>query len=136
MKKRFVLYGLIGWLIEVAWTGLGSLIRMDIKLQCYTSIWMFPIYGMIVFFEPLCEYIKKWNIVIRGGIYTICIFAVEYTTGMLLKQFVGVCPWDYSLSPFNIDGIIRLDYAPVWFFAGLFFEKVHDKILDRAFFKY
>lgn len=135
MKKRFVLYGLIGWLVEVVWTGLGSLITMDAKLQCYTSIWMFPIYGMIAFFEPLCEYIKEWNIIIRGGIYTICIFAMEYITGMLLRQIIGVCPWDYSMSPFNIDGIIRLDYAPVWFVAGLFFEKVHYKILERAFFK-
>lgn len=128
MKKRFVIYGIIGWLIEVVWTGLGSFLRMDLKLQCYTSIWMFPIYGMVAFFEPLCEKMKNWNIYFRGGVYTVCIFAVEYITGFILKTVTGTCPWDYSGTPFNIDGIIRLDYAPVWFGAGLLFEKIHDKL--------
>lgn len=128
MKKRFAIYGLIGWLIEVMWTGLGSLIRMDAKLQCYTSIWMFPIYGMVAFFEPICEKMKKLNIFFRGGIYTICIFTVEYITGYALKKIIGVCPWDYSGTPFSVNGIIRLDYAPVWFGAGLFFEKVHNLV--------
>lgn len=131
MKTRFAIYGLVGWFVEVVWTGLNSLMRMDAKLQCYTSIWMFPIYGMIAFFEPLCELIKKWNILYRGGVYTACIFIMEYATGMILKKIIGVCPWDYSGTKFSINGIIRLDYAPVWFGAGLFFEKVHKIVHKR-----
>ena len=133
MKKRFVLYGALGWILEVLWTGLGSLMRGDISLGCYTSIWMFPIYGLVVFFEPICDTIRRWNILLRGGVYTLCIFVVEYATGMLLKKITGVCPWDYSASKYHINGIIRLDYAPVWFGAGLFFEKIHRVVAKKSF---
>ena len=51
----------------------------------------------------------------------LCIFAVEFVTGSFLK-LMHLCPWDYSQSPWNINGVIRLDYAPVWFIAGLLFE--------------
>lgn len=51
------------------------------------------------------------------------IFAAEFGTGMLLKHY-GMCPWDYSSSPFNYKGVIRLDYAPVWFLTGLIYEKL------------
>ena len=50
------------------------------------------------------------------------IFTVEYTSGMYLKKR-GCCPWDYSDSPYHINGVIRLDYAPLWFLTGLFYEK-------------
>lgn len=126
MRRRFLIYGLIGWLVEITWTGLGSLLQRDPTLECRTSIWMFPIYGMVAFFEPLCDKIKDRHILIRGGVYTICIFLVEYATGMLLIKFTGMCPWDYSDSLYNINGIIRLDYAPAWFGAGLLFERIHE----------
>ena len=44
-------------------------------------------------------------------------------SGTLLRK-VDACPWDYSNTPFNIKGLIRLDYAPLWFCAGLLFEKI------------
>lgn len=53
----------------------------------------------------------------------VCIFAVEYTSGMYLKKR-DCCPWDYSDAPFQVNGVIRLDYAPVWFLTGLFYEKI------------
>ena len=34
---------------------------------------------------------------------------------------------DYSNAPTNINGVIRLDYAPVWMAAGLIFEKILSK---------
>lgn len=35
-----------------------------------------------------------------------------------------MCPWDYSGAKSNINGLIRLDYAPFWMAAGLIFEKI------------
>jgi uncharacterized membrane protein len=87
---------------------------------------MFFIYGLAVLLEPIHNSIRSWPIVLRGGVYTIIIFAIEYSTGLLLRLLLGVCPWDYSNSPFSISGIIRLDYAPAWFVAGLLFEIAHD----------
>ncbi|NLG32902.1 MAG: hypothetical protein GX550_05215, partial [Syntrophomonadaceae bacterium] len=55
------------------------------------------------------------------------IFTIEYLTGWLLSVIIGVCPWDYSgLTRYSVDGFIRLDFFPVWFTAGLIFERIHD----------
>jgi len=61
----------------------------------------------------------------------ILIFFVEYTTGYFLENLVGVCPWDYSDKKFSVNGYVRLDYAPVWFSAGLLFEQIHDKVVEE-----
>lgn len=129
MGKRFIIYGLSGWCIEVFWTGLSSLLKGNIKLQGWTYIWMFPIYGLAVFIEPIHDMIRSWPVVLRGGVYAALIFAVEYSTGWLLKVLTGLCPWDYSGTPFSINGFIRLDYAPAWFAAGLLFEMLHDVLM-------
>ncbi|MEJ6951081.1 putative ABC transporter permease [Natronospora cellulosivora (SeqCode)] len=126
MLSRFIIYGLIGWCLEIFWTGLGSIIRGDAKLQGWTYLWMFPIYGMAVFLEPVHNSIRSWPILLRGGVYTLFIFCIEYICGWILKRTIQVCPWDYSKSPFAIKGYIRLDYAPAWFVAGLLFERLHD----------
>ena len=42
---------------------------------------------------------------------------------ILLKKR-NMCPWDYSKARWNIKGVIRLAYAPVWFLTGLLYERV------------
>lgn len=59
----------------------------------------------------------------------VVIFDVEYISGGLLKLLLGTCPWDYSKCVHSINGLIRLDFIPVWFTVGLLFEKVHDMLL-------
>lgn len=111
-------------MMEIVWTGLASLLRRDYKLHASTSIWMLFIYGMAVFIEPVCDKMRLLPVFARGGAYVLCFFIIEFTTGAILKK-VNVCPWDYSGSRFNLFGLIRFDYAPVWFMAGLIFERVH-----------
>lgn len=128
MKKciitNFITCGFYGWCLECFWTGLHSIIRnKDPKLTCNTSIWMFPIYGMAAFISPVSKKLKKQCTFVRGGIYTICIFITEFLTGKLLKKYCA-CPWDYSKAKLNYDGLIRLDYAPLWFLVGLLYEKI------------
>lgn len=60
----------------------------------------------------------------------ILIFTIELLSGLLLKRIIGVCPWNYVTEPFTIYGIITLSYIPVWFTAGLIFEKVHDALIQ------
>lgn len=130
MFFRFAIYGLLGWSLEIFWTGMGSLLRGDIKLRGWTYLWMFPIYGLAILLEPVHNYIRDWPIFIRGGVYTSLIFTIEYLTGWLLKNIIDTCPWDYSHNPLSINGLIRLDYAPVWFIVGLLFEKVHNILVN------
>lgn len=131
MIKRFILYGLFGLLMEIVWTGINSVFRGDRRLRCSTSLWMFPIYGSAVFFEPLMNLILILPIAVRGVTYMLCIFLAEYYTGTALKHF-AVCPWDYSKNHLNIQGVIRLDYAPLWFMVGLVYEWVYRALLFKV----
>ncbi len=127
MVKKFLIYGLFGWSIEIIWTGVNSLIRGDVTLGAFTSLWMFLIYGLAVFLEPLHNIMKGWRWQFRGILWVIIIWGIEYLTGLILIKILGQCPWNYK-GIFAIDGLIRLDFAPAWFIAGLIFEKIHYKI--------
>ncbi|MCL2397442.1 MAG: hypothetical protein FWC93_05185 [Defluviitaleaceae bacterium] len=102
---------------------MASLLKRDFRATSTTSIWMFFVYGSAAFFTPLIMLVYPLPWMIRGGIYAMCIFLVEYVVGMSLRG-INACPWDYSTARYNVQGIIRLDYAPVWFGVGLIFEFV------------
>jgi len=123
MGHYFFTCGITGWCMEIIYTSLHSLHNKNYKLTGNTSIWMFPIYGMASLLKPVCRLLKGKNILFRGGIYTFIIFAGEYLSGSFLRK-MDACPWDYSHARLNIKGLIRLDYAPLWFGAGLLFEKI------------
>ncbi|MDA8441700.1 MAG: hypothetical protein M0Z55_04920 [Peptococcaceae bacterium] len=126
MLIRFVFYGLLGWIIEILYTGMDSLLRADWRLPGSTYLWMFPVYGMGVFLEPLHARIRHLPWIVRGVIWLGVFWTIEYFAGWLLQMFTGTCPWDYSSSPYAVNGFIRLDMGVQWFVAGLVFERIHD----------
>ena len=119
--KNFLRCGLVGWCMEIIFTSLNALRHRDMRLHGTTSIWMFPIYGCAALLEPVSRLLKSRSVWVRGLTYMTLIFSTEYLTGALLQKH-SMCPWDYKRSRFHIKRIIRLDYAPCWFAAGLFFE--------------
>ena len=123
MKRNFLLCGLLGWSLEIFWTGLHSLFKRDRQLMGHSSLWMFPIYGSAAFLAPLMRILQKNCIWKRGLIYMLCIYLGEYISGRLLKN-KDMCPWDYSDCPLQYQGVIRFDFAPLWFLTGLLFERV------------
>lgn len=127
MKKNFFICGLTGWCMEILFTSFGALRKKNLKLIGQTSIWMFPIYGMAAVIEPVSHHMKGVPTIFRGMVYSLGIFICEYVSGSLLKRH-DLCPWDYSKAKFNIGGIIRLDYAPLWMAVGLIFEKLMDML--------
>lgn len=137
---RFVLFGGLGMLGEICFTATQTLIQSrSWQLQGVTYLWMFPIYGLIsIFFPTLYWTIDAYPWLIRGIIYMLFIFAVEYLTGTLLTRLTGKHIWHYT-DRFNIKGQITLYYIPVWFIVGLliehFFPKVHhlSQILAKGF---
>lgn len=120
--KNFLKCGLIGWCMEILFTAAGALRRRDYTLKGTTSLWMFPIYGCASFLAPLYRLLHSKAIWVRGLIYTCLIFITEFVSGTYLRK-KELCPWNYSRSKWNIGKVIRLDYAPLWFLAGLFFEQ-------------
>lgn len=126
MKNRFLACGVCGWCLELLWTGFHSFRRRDMKLMGHSSIWMFPIYGLGSLIGPLSKRLRGKSVWFRGLCYMAGIFTVEYAAGTYLKR-KGQCPWDYSRAKANIDGVIRLDFAPLWFLTGLLFERLARK---------
>lgn len=122
-QKNFLICGLTGWCMEIIFTSLGAFRKKDLRLIGQTSLWMFPIYGLAAFIQPVYRFIRKFPFFLRGSIYSLGIFFCEYLSGTFLKKH-HLCPWDYSDSPVNINGVIRLDYAPLWLLAGLLFERI------------
>ena len=108
MLIRFLVYGCAGVTSEVIWTGLKGLVSGDAALMGHSSVIMFFIYGMVVFMEPLFTQLKRHPLFLRGIVY------IEV--------------WNYLASPLNIRGVIRMDYAPVWFSAGLFYEFMFKRL--------
>lgn len=129
MLKNFFKCGLIGWCMEIIFTALDSFRRRDMRLMGQTSLWMFPIYGSACLLSLLFKPLKRLPAFVRGSVYALCIYVGEYLTGALLSKH-KICPWDYEKSRWNIQRVIRLDYFPNWFLAGLLFEKVLSKKQD------
>ena len=134
--------GVAGWCLEVMFTSVDSILAGDFRLMGKTSLLMFPIYGLGAFAAPVSTFLDAWlsglpglpeagrqqlsvpgRILRHGLLYMVLIFTVEYITGTWLKH-LGICPWDYSMCPDHVSGVIRLQFAPLWFGTGLLFERI------------
>lgn len=133
LKKNFILCGLAGWCIEVAFTSLNALRKKDKKLMGQTSAWMFPIYGLASCISYIYPKIKHWHTLLRGLFYGCSILSVEFLSGTLLKR-LGLCPWNYEGCKFSVKGVIRMDFLPLWVCAGLFYERLLREVntLERS----
>ncbi len=130
MILRFFLYGLFGWCAEIVWTALSDNVeraiegvKIDVTLAGKTYLWMLPIYGGGgLLFEAVHAAIATQPWILRGAIYIVGCFAIEYVAGWLIKQVSGKIPWDYSARRWHVHGLIRLDYVPVWLVFGFLLE--------------
>ena len=121
--KNFLKCGLTGWCMEIIFTAMNALRRRDMTLKGNTSLWMFPIYGCAAVLAPVSWLLRRCPAWFRGLTYMSLIFSVEFITGKLLSRR-ALCPWDYGRSRWNVSRLIRLDFAPFWFGAGLLFERL------------
>ncbi|MCM1538817.1 MAG: hypothetical protein NC254_10525 [bacterium] len=121
----FLYCGFLGWITEILFTACNTLKRRDYSLKGITSLWMFPIYGLSACLYPIAAFLKKHRVrtSVRGLLYTLCIFMIEFLSGSMLSKRKR-CPWNYYRSPYHVRGVIRLDYAPCWFGFSLLMEKL------------
>lgn len=126
---RFLLYGLVGIALEVIFTSLFDLafLSNDLTLPGKSYLWMIPIWGSGLLFLEFVTSFWWWEEISwykRAAIHCLGFFAIEATSGALIRWMIGEVPWDYSDAFFGIGGLIRLDYAPLWAGLGLAMEKV------------
>jgi uncharacterized membrane protein len=130
MVVRFVIYGLLGWCMEILWTALPKRRPIDWRLPGHTYLWMFLIYGLVApLYEPLHDALRTAGVAwpLRGLVYAAGIMGIETLTGWLLERLTGRCPWDYSATArWHWRGYTRFDYAPLWVLVGLALEPLHD----------
>lgn len=131
---RSLVYGLAGSLLEALFTSsVTSLGARRVEPHGPSTPWMVPIYGLAMpLFEPVHDRIRgrpPWQ---RGFVYATGILAVEWTSGRLFRRLTGRVPWDYGRAGLSVDGLIRLDYAPLWGALGLATERLHDLMTCRT----
>ena len=97
---------LIGITMEVFWTSiLTSIKTKNPRLTGETHLWMFPIYAVIPFlYIFVLAQFPATNIFIKGIIYTLGFYLLEFISGFLIKKAVGVSPWNYENYSIKIFG--------------------------------
>ncbi|XP_054856028.1 transmembrane protein 229B-like [Eublepharis macularius] len=123
---RWYIYAIHGYFAEVMFTATWDfVVDRDWRFQGVTSVWALFIYGT---FGTILEHLylllmSRCNLLVRGLLYTACIYLWEFSTGYILRCF-NACPWDYSGFRFNFMGLITLEYCPFWFVGSLLLERV------------
>jgi uncharacterized membrane protein len=128
---QFLAYGCLGMLLEVFFTGIGSLLHKNWRATCQTYLWMLPIYGLAGLALQGIHLSLLWHWFPLAFVYLVTIYAIEFTSGWLLEKLIGRCPWHYGLSAWTPLGLINLRYAPFWFILGCFFNPIAS-FLERA----
>jgi len=124
---RFLAYGIAGWTLDslFVWAHTGR--------RRPSGLLNVPVYGLAQpLFEPLHARVRQRPLVLRAAVYGAGVLGVEYACGRLLRRFVGHVPWDYGDARFGIDGLVRLDYLPLWAAYGLGLERFHDLLIRRG----
>lgn len=127
---RFLLFALLGLLMEVFFTATGSLVSGNWNLTGKTSPWMMLDYGLLgVLVEPISGPLIRRGVplVLRAAVYMLGIFIIEYFSGLLFVA-MGLRIWDYSHLAYNLHGQITLLYAPFWYGLGLGVEFLYRRV--------
>jgi uncharacterized membrane protein len=129
---RAATYGAVGLAAELAFTGTKDLVRSKGRtFRAHTSPWMFPVYGLAQpLFEPAHDLLRdRAPTAVRALAYAVGFTIVEYGSGRVFQTLLGRAPWDYSHARWNLHGLVRAGYAPLWALAGLGLERVHDALV-------
>lgn len=127
----FIIFAVFGVAHEVIWTAILAKPKNP-RLIGRSSLWMFPIYGAVLFIIMFVQFAFSgypwWA---RGFAYAILILIWEYISGFTVRMIAGVAPWEYgketedgvgSKKKYQLSGLICLDYAPIWYIEGLIAE--------------
>jgi uncharacterized membrane protein len=123
---RLVVYGLAGWTVD------SLFVSAHTGRLRPSSLLNVPVYALALpFFEPVHDRVRQRPLLARASLYAVGIMVVEYASARLLRRVRGQVPWDYRGARLAVDGLVRLDYAPLWAAYGLGLERLHDLLAGR-----
>lgn len=136
---RVAFYAASAFYLEVIWTAIWDCFHGgNVKLRGYSSIWSMFVYATaFVVVEQSYRKLKPMGVgyVARGLINTVFAFIIELVAGLILKPFAANS-WDYSEQfTYNYQGLIALEYAPLWYFGVMTAELQVVWISNRVRFK-
>lgn len=135
----FVIGSFIGTILETIWAFcVDGHFEMRVGMVYGPFI---PVYGGAACFLTAALYkLYKLNDTLVFVISAFVGAGFEYFCSWLQEQMFGTVSWDYSDTPFNLDGRTNLMYALIWGFLGLVWvrylypwtAKLIEKIPKRA----
>ncbi len=91
-----------------------------------------PVYGGGAVLITLCLYkLHKANDIIIYLASAVIGATFEYFCSYFQEKFLGTVSWDYSDTPFNIDGRTNLTFALIWGLLGLFWLRYAYPVFSR-----
>jgi hypothetical protein len=128
LLQKFFVYGCLGLLIEVLFTGVWSLFHKNWKATSQTYLWMLPIYGAAALALEGVSEALPWPFYLKAFLYVPVIYGVEALSGWLLKKTIGSIPWDYKRSKWTPMGLINLRYLPYWLVLSFAFDPISSTL--------
>lgn len=126
---KLLVYGHLGFLIEIWFTGIHSFFfRKDKNATAKTYLPMFLVYGSTALMLEMVSNAIPWPFYLKAVVYILVIYLAEGISGWILKKITGRIPWDYGLSRWTPAGLINLSYVPFWFLLALGFDLIAQQI--------
>jgi hypothetical protein len=125
LLAKLLVYGHLGLLIEVWFTGIHGLIfKRDLRMKAVTYLPMLVIYGVTALVLEGVSEALPWPFYLKAFVYVLIIFCAEASSGWLLKHLTGRIPWDYGQSKWTPMGLINLKYIPYWLILAMCFDSI------------
>lgn len=125
----FLIYGFLGWCVEVSYVGLctGEFVNRGFLNGPICPIYGFGVLLVVVVLTPLKE---NFFILFLGSL--LLTTAIEFITGFLLEKVFHNKWWDYTDQPFNICGYICLKFSIMWGLACTFVMKIVHPVIYKV----
>lgn len=105
---NFVIGAGIGWILEFTYRSTSQ------KRLTYPSLINVQMYGLTACFMFLLA-VSDARLVYKLPMIILIPTVIEFITGYIYMKWRGIRLWDYSDKPFNIRGIVCLEFSLYWF---------------------
>lgn len=143
---QLICYGCIGFVIEVVFTSISSLIKGDLSATGKTYGIMFFVYAFAGYVMMSVKTGLEWPWWSKTIVYTPLIYGIEATSGVIIKKITNFLqkhikgtygsgiPWNYGHSWITPGGLVNFKYIFWWGILGCFFDPISDVILSFSIF--